>query len=138
MTRPLRVSSVTIGAPNPRELAGFYERLLGWTVTALEGPPTGAPQTAGWAQLRHPDDGPGLQTLNIEYEKEYTRPTWPSAAGRQHVTAHLDIPVDDLDTAVAHALEVGATLAEHQPQDDVRVMLDPAGHPFCLFRCVGR
>jgi len=20
-----------------------------------------------------------------------------------------------------------------QPQDDVRVMLDPAGHPFCLF-----
>ena len=24
-------------------------------------------------------------------------------------------------------------MAEHQPQDDVRVMLDPAGHPFCLF-----
>jgi hypothetical protein len=21
----------------------------------------------------------------------------------------------------------------HQPQDDVRVMLDPAGHPFCLY-----
>ena len=34
--------------------------------------------------------------------------------------------------AVEDALGKGATLAEHQPQDDVRVMLDPAGHPFCL------
>lgn len=25
------------------------------------------------------------------------------------------------------------TLAQFQPQDDVRVYLDPAGHPFCLF-----
>jgi hypothetical protein len=24
-------------------------------------------------------------------------------------------------------------LAEFQPQDDVRVYLDPAGHPFCLY-----
>ncbi len=46
---------------------------------------------------------------------------------------HLDIEVDDLDDGVAWAIEAGATLAEHQPQDDVRVMLDPAGHPFCLF-----
>ena len=29
--------------------------------------------------------------------------------------------------------QVGATVAEHQPQDDVRVMRDPAGHVFCLF-----
>jgi hypothetical protein len=34
---------------------------------------------------------------------------------------------------VAWAIEVGATLAENQPQEHVRVMLDPAGHPFCLF-----
>jgi len=27
----------------------------------------------------------------------------------------------------------GATLAGFQPQDQVRVCLDPAGHPFCLF-----
>jgi predicted enzyme related to lactoylglutathione lyase len=32
--RPLQVSSVTIAAPNPRELADFYQRLLGWTVSA--------------------------------------------------------------------------------------------------------
>ena len=47
---------------------------------------------------------------------------------------HLDIEVDDLDAAGAQAVAAGATLAEFQPQDDVRVFLDPAGHPFCLFR----
>jgi hypothetical protein len=26
----MEVASVTIGAPNPRELAAFYQRLLGW------------------------------------------------------------------------------------------------------------
>ena len=46
---------------------------------------------------------------------------------------HLDIEVDDLDAGVAAAVALGATVAEFQPQDDVRVCLDPAGHPFCLF-----
>ena len=55
-------------------------------------------------------------------------------AGDQRMQLHLDLAVDDLDAATAHAVEVGARLAEHQPQDDVRVLLDPAGHPFCLFR----
>src|SRR6478672_13950190 len=31
------ISSVTIGAANPRELASFYERLLGWTIATVEG-----------------------------------------------------------------------------------------------------
>ena len=29
--------------------------------------------------------------------------------------------------------ERGATLAGFQPQEDVRVLYDPAGHPFCLY-----
>ncbi len=29
------ISSVTIGAPNPRDLAAFYERLLGWAVSTV-------------------------------------------------------------------------------------------------------
>jgi len=41
--------------------------------------------------------------------------------------------VDDLDVAGEQAAAAGATLAEFQPQPDVRVYLDPAGHPFCLF-----
>ena len=46
---------------------------------------------------------------------------------------HLDIEVDDLEAAVAIATEAGAKVADFQPQDDFRVCLDPAGHPFCLW-----
>ena len=46
---------------------------------------------------------------------------------------HIDIGVDDVAAAVAEAIERGATLAEFQPQEDVRVLYDPAGHPFCLY-----
>lgn len=54
---------------------------------------------------------------------------------------HLDLEVADVEAAVAWGLHCGAELAEHQPQDDVRVMLDPAGHPFCYYAstdCSGR
>lgn len=128
------VSSVTIGAPDPRELARFYERLLGWTITELDGPPPGAPPESGWAQLRAPDDTPGLMTINLEYEQGYVRPVWPSTPGEQQIQTHLDLPVENLAAAEQHALEAGAVLAEFQPQKHVRVMLDPAGHPFCLFQ----
>ena len=58
---------------------------------------------------------------------------WPERAGEQQKMLHLDIWVDDLEAAGAHAVGLGATLADYQPQDDVRVYFDPAGHPFCLF-----
>jgi Glyoxalase-like domain len=58
---------------------------------------------------------------------------WPERRGEQDKMIHLDIKVNDLDAAVAHALAAGARLAEHQGRADVRVLLDPAGHPFCLF-----
>jgi len=46
---------------------------------------------------------------------------------------HLDLAVDDLDQAEAEALRLGARPAAEQPAPDRwRVLLDPAGHPFCL------
>jgi hypothetical protein len=45
---------------------------------------------------------------------------------------HFDFQVGDLESAVADAIALGGTLADHQPQRNVRVMRDPAGHPFCL------
>jgi catechol 2,3-dioxygenase-like lactoylglutathione lyase family enzyme len=128
----MEVTSVTIGAPDPRALAAFYARLLGWPVTAEEPARPGNPPGDGWAQVR-PPDGTAGPTLNFEFEARYTRPVWPSEAGRQHITEHLDIAVENLDAAIAWAVEAGATLAGYQPQEDVRVLLDPAGHPFCLF-----
>ena len=45
---------------------------------------------------------------------------------------HFDFQVGDLDSAVTEAVALGATLVEQQPNEQVRVLLDPAGHPFCL------
>lgn len=72
-------------------------------------------------------------TLNFEFEEHHEPPVWSSELGRQQIMEHLDINVEDLDAAVADARACGARLAEHQPQSDVRVLFDPAGHPFCLF-----
>ena len=72
-------------------------------------------------------------SLNFEFEVEYVPPVWPSEPGKQQIMEHLDIAVENLEEAVAWAVDAGATLADYQPQEGVRVMLDPAGHPFCLF-----
>ncbi len=46
----------------------------------------------------------------------------------------LDAPdARALEAAGALVVAAGAVLADYQPQDDVRVYLDPAGHPFCLW-----
>ncbi len=124
----VRATSVTVMTPEPLLLADFYARLLGTEVSATEPPPPGAPEAAGFAQVRMPH-----LTLNFEYEEQWARPVWPAQAGRQTATQHLDLRVDDLEAATDWATRCGATLAETQPQDDVRVLFDPAGHPFCLF-----
>ncbi len=50
---------------------------------------------------------------------------------------HFEVMVDDLQAAVATAVDAGGTEAPWQPPDRdpgrIRVMLDPAGHPLCLF-----
>lgn len=122
----LQVGAVTVTSEHggARELADFYHRLLGWPIVD-SGPDD------GWCQLRPPAGQVG-PTMNIEEDREHVRPVWPSRAGQQNATMHLDIGTDDLDGAVAWALAAGATLAEKQPQEHVRVMLDPHGHPFCL------
>jgi catechol 2,3-dioxygenase-like lactoylglutathione lyase family enzyme len=124
----VRATSVTVMTPEPLLLADFYARLLGTEVSATEPPPPGAPEAAGFAQVRMPH-----LTLNFEYEEQWARPVWPAQAGRQTATQHLDLRVDDLEAATDWATRCGATLADIQPQDDVRVLIDPAGHPFCLF-----
>lgn len=129
----MHVTSAVLGTGDPVALAAFYERLLGWTIVASDPPRPGFPEKDGWAMLKPPPDHEGLLALAVQYEPDYLAPVWPPAAGRQAMMMHLDIAVDDLDAAVAWSVEAGATLAEHQPQDQVRVLLDPAGHPFCLF-----
>ena len=61
----------------------------------------------------------------------YRAPVWPPVEGEQRPMMHFDFQVGDLDSAVAEAVALGASLAAAQPQQNVRVLLDPAGHPFC-------
>lgn len=117
----LTLTTVTLSAPDPAALAEFYARLLGWEITTRE---------PDWVVLRSPDGG---LALACQTEPGHVRPVWPAQPGAQQMQAHLEIQVDDLAEAGAHARAVGAVLAEHQPQDDVLVHLDPAGHPFCLW-----
>jgi predicted enzyme related to lactoylglutathione lyase len=116
-----RLAAAVLGAPDPGALADFYEQLLGWTRRADE---------PDWVMLRSPD---GAMGLSFQTETAYERPVWPPEPGRQQMMVHLDIGTDDLDAAVTRAVELGARPADHQPQEEVRVMLDPVGHPFCLF-----
>lgn len=119
----LEATSVSISTPRPPVLAAFYARLLGVEVAASE---------PGWAQLR-PAEGRLRMTLNFELDELFVAPVWPSVAGEQQEQSHVDVWVDDLVEAQAWAVECGAEVHPHQPQADVRVMLDPDGHPFCLF-----
>jgi predicted enzyme related to lactoylglutathione lyase len=120
-TPRMTLAGIVLDSPDATELAAFYRRLFGWELTHDE---------PDWAQVRPPSGAP---VLSFQTEPEYERPTWPSDRAHQQMMLHLDILVDDLDEAGAHAVAAGAVLAEFQPQEGVRVYLDPAGHPFCLF-----
>jgi catechol 2,3-dioxygenase-like lactoylglutathione lyase family enzyme len=117
----LRVAGTVLATRDARALADFYQRLLGWPRLADE---------PGWVVLRQ---DPTSHGLSFHEDRQYLPPTWPSEPSSQQIMVHLDIATDDLEAAEAHAVACGARPADHQPQDDVLVMLDPDGHPFCLF-----
>ncbi|NYE00493.1 hypothetical protein BJY21_001677 [Kineosphaera limosa] len=94
---------------------------MGWRV--IEDQP-------GWVMVRPEGGGAGL---SFQHEPELVPPTWPAQPGQQQVHAHLDIAVADLDHGVAWAVAVGAREADYQPQQNVRVMVDPEGHLFDVF-----
>lgn len=111
-----RFPSIVIDCPDPSVMADFYGSLLDWK----------AEVSSDWAEVRA-DYG---QCISFQQVDPYTPPRWPDQDVPQQM--HLDVIVDDLDTAEAAVLELGATKHEHQPGTTFRVFLDPAGHPFCL------
>ena len=109
-----------IEAPDPSALARFYSELLGWPIGHEE---------PGTAIVAVAAEGPYIV---FQQATGFRPPVWPPADGEQRPMMHFDFQVGDLDSAVAEAVELGATVAEFQPQENVRVLFDPAGHPFCL------
>jgi catechol-2,3-dioxygenase len=112
---------VVLDAPDAVALASFYVSVLGWPIVKEED---------DFAAIAVPGTS---SYLAFQTSEGYVRPVWPNAEGRQQMMMHIDVAVDDLTAAVAHAVELGAAVAEFQPQEDVRVLYDPAGHPFCLY-----
>jgi len=109
-----------IEAPDPSALARFYSDLLGWPIGHEE---------PGTTILAAPE---GQIYIVFQQADGYVPPVWPPVDGSQRPMMHFDFQVGDLDSAVEEALELGARLASAQPRENVRVLLDPAGHPFCL------
>jgi catechol 2,3-dioxygenase-like lactoylglutathione lyase family enzyme len=113
---------VVLETADPPALARFYAALMEWQIVKEE------PDFFGVAPM-----GSHVEYLAFQRSADYVPPTWPNEPGAQQMQMHLDIEVNDLSSAVERALALGATVTDFQPQDDVRVLFDPAGHPFCLF-----
>lgn len=116
---------VDCGPSEFERVVGFYEALLGLQVVDRE---------PRWAALRDPAGGMGI---NVQADDAFVTPTWPSEPAAQTMQLHFEIEAADVPAAVTRATALGATEAGWQPPDRdpalLRVMLDPAGHPFCLW-----
>ena len=110
------IGMVSIDCDDAKAMADFYSAALGWDV---------AFQQDGYAMLQHGD-----QRLGFGETPDYQRPVWPDSG---HKEFHLDLAAEDVDAMVARCVQLGATKPDQQPGGDRwTVLLDPAGHPFCL------
>lgn len=110
--RAARLVGISLDCPDPQRLADFYLGLLGGRQL--------------WAkEYSAAIEVPGA-VLVAQKVDGYVPPDWPGTA-----IVHLDLTADDLGAAGERAVALGATLPE-QPDPRWQVLLDPAGHPFCL------
>ena len=100
-----RLRSTVLDCPEPLRLAEFYAALVGWQVTAAED---------DWVVV---SDGGRHPRLCFQQVEHYQPPLWPSAQRPQQ--SHIDVSVDDLDTAEAQVLAIGAVKHEYQPSGEV-------------------
>jgi catechol 2,3-dioxygenase-like lactoylglutathione lyase family enzyme len=113
-----RAHHLVIDCPDPALLARFYSELLGLPVTYT---------SPDFVVIARNDTSSGYA---FQLAPDHQPPRWPDPGYPQQM--HLDVMVDDLDAAEAAVLALGATKHPHQPGTSFRVLLDPAGHPFCL------
>lgn len=108
---------VTLDCHDHAALAAFWAEMLGGEVMFTYDTSTVVRTPWMW-----------LSTMEIP---DYRPPTWPSNEVPKQI--HLNLAVDDVNAAVDEALSLGARSAAFKPfPSSFRVMLDPAGHPFCL------
>ncbi len=112
-----RLASIALDCRDPSSLAEFWSALLGGEI---------AFRSDEFVALKV--GGTWLATVKVAGHRPAS---WPSAETPKQM--HLDLAVDDLDAAQIEAVRLGATVVTEQPAPERwRVLLDPAGHPFCL------
>lgn len=119
----LDAMSVVLDSDNAEALSAFYAKLLGWTRVPFQ---------PGDEWIVVYDEKSSAFALVFQQVDDYRRPVWPWTPDRQQQMAHLDFYVEHPEAAVAHALACGAALSEIQLEEGWKVLLDPAGHPFCV------
>lgn len=133
---PVTTAQIVLDGTDIRALAEFYRQLLDLDYRpGDEPPPSGGPDPLGhdWLVLRN--DG-GIQ-LAFQHVEELPEATWPTGPVPQQL--HLDLTVstfEDLQAHHEHALALGARLLldrSDDPEEELYVYADPAGHPFCIF-----
>jgi hypothetical protein len=117
MTPIARLAAISLDGPDPAGLAEFYRELLDLEVFF---------ESDDFIALK----GAGVY-LTAQRVEDQQPPDWPSAGVPKQM--HLELAVDDLDESERRALAIGAVKADPQPNPDLwRVLVDPAGHPFCI------
>ena len=112
-----RLGSVSLDCDDPRGLAEFWAKLIDGQI---------AFSSDDFVAIK--TDHLWLSTVRVA---DFRAPTWPDGTRPKHI--HLDLAVQDLEGAQEAAVMLGARVATFQPSPALwRVMLDPAGHPFCL------
>ena len=108
---------LSLDCSDPSPMAAFYAGVLGWEVSYDDG------ESAAMIT-------DGTNRIGFGKIENYVAPEWNDAAVKRY---HLDLYVADLDEAEAALTARGAGIADPQPDPEHwRVMLDPAGHPFCI------
>jgi catechol 2,3-dioxygenase-like lactoylglutathione lyase family enzyme len=113
-----RLEKTVFDCPDPRALAAFYAAVLGMQINE---------EAEDWAVI---GSEPGARQLAFQRVADWTAPTWGDAQRPQQL--HIDIRVDDVETAERQILELGATRLPGELEGHYRVFADPIGHPFCL------
>jgi hypothetical protein len=113
----IRLGSVGLDCADPGPLSAFWAEMLGGEIAVIS-------DNVVVVKLDHL----WLTAYRVE---DYKPPTWPQ--GPVPKQAHIDLDVDDLDESEKRAVFLGAVRAQLQPEpESYLVLLDPAGHPFCL------
>jgi len=120
----IKMFSITLDCKEPLILAEFYKCLLDWDIKSIG---------EEWIMVYNPkNEYKENPCILFQKNNNYIPPVWPEKMNMQQQMAHIDFTVSNLDDAVQHALNCGAVLASKQYSDEWKVMIDPAGHPFCL------